>query len=283
MQESKLVKYLAEMDARTQERFRLFVVSPYFNQHEKTIQLLDYVFRHMEKKPANLDRKKVFAYLFPSEVYSEQGLFNVMSNLKKLYHRFLAQEQLDKQTFEQDLLLLDSAYENNLFSLLKNRGKQLTKRLDTYPYKDSDFYQTQFRYFKRMGYYLGQYEDRTKVSMLQDMMDHLDRYFLLEKLKNGVHMTANMLMVNSQFDLRMLDYLLDFYQQHEEEFVEDLSIELYYTILMSLRENENTGHYEKLKSLLNEQFDQSSPNEQSDLFAFANNYCVRRINLGDSA
>lgn len=271
-----------EIDGKTRERFRQFVVSPYFNQHQKTIELLEYILKYIDKKPAKLDRQVVFRHLFPQEVFSEQGLFNIMSSLKKLYHRFLAHEQLNEHPFEEEILLMDAAYNRSQFDLLNNRAKQLNKQFRQYPYADSDFYLTRYRYYETLGYYSYRYKDRSKVGIFQDMVDHLDRYYLLEKLRHSSELTVNILAQNSQFELHFLDQVMDIYRQNEERFTDDPAIQLYYTILMSLREEENEEHYEKLKQLLDGNIEYFNPRDRTALYAAACNYCIRKINPGFS-
>jgi len=280
MQDSKLIKNISDLPAKSRQRFKIYVNSPYFNQHENTIALLDYIYKHLDTNPKKLSRELVFKKLYPKEEYSEQLLFNTMSSLKKLLHGFLAQQRYEEQDFKEDLFLLEATYYNNQFDLLKNRAKQLERKISNHPYQDAEHYYTQFRYLNIMAYYKNQHEDRNEANLLQQLNDKLDRYFMLEKLRHCCQLTAHEILSNSQFDYGFLDELTNYYLTHKERFAEDVSIHLYYTILMSLREDDNPIYYQELKLLLQEQIHRFSPTEQRDLYSYANNYCVRQINKG---
>lgn len=280
MQDSKLIKNIRDLPNKSRQRFKTYVNSPYFNQHEKTIELLNYIYKYLDKNPKRLDRHAVFKKLFPKQEYTEQLLFNTMSSLKKLLHGFLAQQRYEEQDFIEDLYLLEATYHNNQFDLLKNRAKQLNRRLDNHPYQDAEHYYTQFRYLNTMAYYKIQHEDRSKAALLQQLNDKLDRYYILEKLRHSCQLTANQILINSQFDYSFLDEVITYYLKEKERFAEDISIHLYYTILMSLKDDDNPVHYQALKQLLQEQILRFSPQEQRDLYNYANNYCVRQINKG---
>lgn len=280
MQDSKLIKNISDLPAKARQRFKVYVNSPYFNQHEKTIVLLDYIYKHLGTNKKKLGREVVFKKLFPGETYSEQLLFNTMSSLKKLLHGFLAQQRYEEQDFVEDLFLLESTYYNNQFDLLKNRAKQLDRKMDKHPYQDAQHYYTQFKYLNVMAYYKNQHEDRNKANLLQQLTDKLDRYFMLEKLRHSCQLTAHEILSNSQFDYSFLDELITYYLKEKDRFEEDTSIHLYYTILMSLRDDDNPDYYQDLKLLLQEQVHLFSPHEQRDLYSYANNYCVRQINKG---
>lgn len=280
MQDSKLVKNLKKLDSKTRHRFKVYVNSPYFNQHKKTKTLLQYIYRHLEKNEQKLDRHLTFQKLFPGEPFSEQLLFNTMSSLKKLLHSFLAQQQYESRPFTEELYLLEYAYYHNQFDLLTNRAKHLDRQLSNYPFRDSDHYHARFRYLNTMAYYQVHHEDRSKTELLQALNDKLDRYYILEKLRHSCQLVTNELLINSQFEFSFLDEVLAYYRKEQDRFSEDLSIHLYYTILMSLREDENPTHYQELKHLLKEKISHFSPREQSDLYSYANNFCVRQINKG---
>ncbi|MCB0651956.1 MAG: hypothetical protein KDC85_11830 [Saprospiraceae bacterium] len=224
----------------------------------------------------------VFSQLFPGEKFEEQQLHNVMSYLKKLYFRFLSIKYIEEQDFMEPLFTIESAYENNQFDLLKNRGKQVEKNLKKTPHQNNDYHYAQYRLNYLLGYYAAQYEDRTKSVLFQKMLNSLDRFYIIEKLRNSCHLTANMIMLNTNYDFHFLKELMQYLQDHMEDYREDLSIIMYYTILKSLQEEDNPDHYKKLIDILSHDVSRLSSEEQSDLYSFANNYCIRQINNGDS-
>lgn len=280
MLESKLIKSLRKLDSKTKERLKNFVISPYFNQHKKTIELLKYLLKYMNAKPEKLERAYVFGKIYPGEKYSEQSLFNLMSSLKKLYHRFLAQEHYEEKPFQQDVYLLEACFLNHQFDLLKNRSKNLDKQLNNYPFIDKDYYDTKFQSSTTMAYYNDVFGDRSKSSSFQDLNDNLDRYYFAQKLRHSCQLTSNMVLMNVQYDLSFLEQVLTYYKENKDRFVNDHSIRLYYTILMSLREEENAEYYLEMKNMLVNEVDLFSPQDKRSLYSHANNYCVRQINNG---
>ena len=55
-----------------------------------------------ENKFLGINKEKTYTLLYPSSAYDEQKLHNVMSNLKKLFHRFLAQVHFESQLLSQE-------------------------------------------------------------------------------------------------------------------------------------------------------------------------------------
>lgn len=280
--QSKIIKHIGDLSAKDRERFVQFVGSPYFNQHEKTKELLDVILQNLEHPNGSLDRDKLFKRLFPREVFDEQKLHNVMSYLKKLYHRFLAQQFYEKQAFQEQLFTLESAYEHHHFSLFTNRVKALEKAIEQHPYRDNNFHFTNYRLYALVGSYQENYVDRSKPETFQKMIEHLDRYYLIEKLRESCHLTSNMMLVNTKFDFGFFDELLQHLRSNFERYSDDASVIMYYTILMSLMDESNPQHYTSLKEMLATKIDQFNPDEQRDLYSSATNYCIRQSNLGQS-
>jgi len=283
MEQSRLIKYIQELAPKERERFREFVLSPYFNQHKKTTELLELILDQLDKKSGKgLEKEVVYKKLFPKEAFDEQKLHNVMSYLKKLYHRFLSQQYMESLDFQEELFTLEYAYINNRFDLLTNRSKQLEKKLISQPYHDASYFFANYRLNYLLGYYSGNYADRSKSELFQKMLNNLDQYYIVEKLRNCCHLTANMMMMNTHYEFRFIEELLEHVQINEDNCREDHSILLYYSILMSMREENNTEHYEQLKTILDLHIHQLNLQESSDLYAFAINYCIRKINAGES-
>ncbi len=276
----KLIHYLESLSLADRERFQAFVHSPYFNQHQKTTELLDYIIEHLSGQADQLSRERIFEALFPGEEYQDQQIYNLLSYLKKLYQKFLAHQNLEKSPLIEQRFTLEEAFRLNQFDLLDSRAKKLEKQLQKLGYRDSEYHLTHYRLQSLLGYYSGRYKDRSESTNFQQMLEHLDRFYILEKLQNSCHLTANMLLLNSNYNFSFLDELLTYLDAHRAEFADDIGIQMYQTILMSLREDDQTQHYREMKRLLNEEFSKLSPREATDLYNFSYNFCIWQINKG---
>ncbi|MEZ4984545.1 MAG: hypothetical protein R2795_05855 [Saprospiraceae bacterium] len=92
-------------------------------------------------------------------------------------------------------------------------------------------------------------------------------------------MTANQILVNSHFEYGALDTIIDYYHQQADRFSEDVSIKLYYTILMSLRHDDDPA-LPSVEIHAQAQHPPAFAHRAAGSLLFANNYCVRQINKG---
>lgn len=284
MKQHKLFVYLESFTPREQEKFRQFVFSPYINQHQKTQELLEIALQQSRDGARQYSPQEIFKILHPDEPFAEQKLHNYLSSLKKLFLRFLAYEAFEHQTYMEDLLVLEEANRRNLFDLFGSRVKQLEKQLDTSPFRDEQYNYAAYRLNVHLGYHAGTFGRRAKTHQtLQKMMDHLDRFYLIEKLRHACHLTAHSILLNVQYDLGFLPQILQGIEMKPEKYITDPTIDAYYTILHTLRYEHEESYYLHLKSLLAERFDELSSVAQIDLYRFANNYCIRKLNAGNNA
>lgn len=145
MYTSRLVKTIENLSSRQRESFKTFVISPYFNQHEKTIELLELILDELEKPKPQLDRAKVFKRLFPKQTYEEQKIQNVMSYLMRLHHRFLAFQYFEGQQLEEQLSTIQQAYLENQLDIFTNRAKFFDRSIKKRNVLDSHYYFYQYR------------------------------------------------------------------------------------------------------------------------------------------
>jgi hypothetical protein len=279
--DSKLIRQITAMDARERERLRQFVASPYFNRHQATEQLLAFILKELGKSRPKLEEARARGAV--EDGGAKRGLADLMSGLMKLVNRFLAVEQLQAEDFREEVLTLKRTKELQRFSLLENRGKRLDRKVAKHKYRDGDTHHAAYEWKNINGYRQAEI-NRKDTREMQSMLDHLDRYYMVEKLRHACRLTANMMVMNTSYELLFVDPIIDYLegeagQKLLNEKVEP-SIDCYYHILLSLREPDNISHYDRMLFYLDKSLDRLPHDHQKDLYGFASNYCIGRIMSG---
>jgi hypothetical protein len=279
MEQSKIVRYIQSLSRKEQEKFHQYVISPCFNQHAKTIQLLECILH----KPRLLeDRKKLFGHLHPGELFEEQRLHNLFSSLKKLYVKFLSYQQLEANEPMQQLFALEQLSYMGNEELLLNRSQQLEKLLNNKPTRNI---QDSFVGY-RLNYLLsntGEEDlDEETIGQQKRMIGYLNHFFLAEQLKLSCSLMAYTMVSNSEYDFSFLEFTLGYIHQHPELLEQNRLIHLYYNILMSQRDGDNPLYYLNLKMLLADQLKGFEQEERANLYAAAYNFCIAKINKGEN-
>jgi hypothetical protein len=85
--------------------------------------------------------------------------------------------------------------------------------------------------------------------------------------------------VVTDYNLRLLKEISDHLKEHSYE--EYPSITIYYQILMTFTDADTEVHFEELKRLLDEHTTKFPPDEARDMYAYAQNFAIRKINAGE--
>lgn len=281
MQDAKVVRQIEAMDGRERERLRQFVRSPYFNRHKGTSLLLDFILKELSKAKPKLQEARAQDAVKGSG--TEQSLADLMSSLMKLVNRFLAVEQLQTEEFREEVLVLKRTKELHRFKLLENRGKRLDSKVKKHKFRDGDTHLAAYEWKSINGYIKGN-ADRSDTREMQAMLNHLDRFYIVEKLRHACQLTANMMLMSTHYELRFLEPILDYLDSEVgvtmRKSGREPSIEVYYHILMSLRTPNIEMHYQRMLYYLDGGLDRLPLGQQKDVYGFANNYCIKRIMSG---
>ena len=264
------------MDARERERLRQFVASPYFNRHGATADLLDFILKELGRSKPRLTEENARA-----AVNSTQSIASLQSALMKLINRFLAVEQLQAEPFREEVLTVKRTRELQRFKLLDNRGRRLETKISRHPYRDAAAHLAAYEWKNINGYRRGE-DNRADTREMQAMLDHLDRYYIVEKLRHACQLTANMMQLNTHYDLLFLEPVLEYLNSDAGRtlLTTEPSVDVYYHILLSLREPDDPDHYARLLYYLGEGLSSLPADQQSDTYGFASNYCIQRIMSG---
>jgi hypothetical protein len=281
MRDAKVIRQIEAMDGRERERLRQFVRSPYFNRHKATSLLLDFIVKELNKAKPKMEEARAQDAVKAGK--TEQSLADLQSALMKLVNRFLAIEQLQTESFREEVLTLKRTKELQRFSLLDNRGKRLDGKVAKHKLRDGDTHLAAYEWKSINGYRQGQ-TDRANTSEMQAMLNHLDRFYLVEKLRHACQLTANMMLMATHYELLFLEPILEHLASGTGRELldhgQEPSIEAYYHILMSLREPDQKKHYDRMMYYLGEGFDRLPSEHQTDVYSFASNYCIKRIMSG---
>lgn len=283
MFDHKLTSILASLSKKEMKWFSQFSATGYFNRNEDVIKLVE-LFRqhHPNYDVVAFDKERVFEHLYPSTVYDEQELYNQISFTYRLLQKFLAVQQLESEPAMMEHYFLRTAQERNL-----NRNFQLayaasTRKMEQMSHRSSEYYYQKYLLEGDADNFYIQQEERGGGGHLQEKVDHLDIFYFTEKLKNYCEMLNRKNIVNKEYELHFTTELTAIIDQKPALFHDIPSIAIYFAIYSTLTDTETPAHYTDLIALLNTHAMQFPRHEAREMFNYAQNYCIKRINQGQS-
>ena len=281
MIESKLITLLKTFNKYELNRLRKYVESPFFNENQLLVDLFDVIDKFLRSSRTDLEQKAVWRKILGKIPYNDTKFRRLCSDLNKLAQDFLAVEDFKNQplAFESyQLRLLNTkgldkhylAVERNV-----NRDKERLKLRDA-----MFFYNNAMLEYEKHVYLEKHSVMRTKKVNLSKADLQLDCFFLSLKLKNYCDAINYKNILNIDISIGMIEELLELAKREEYQAIPAVAI--YYQILLTLTNREEETHFFNLKRLLNENNFRFQQQEMRNMYIFAQNYCIKKINTGDA-
>lgn len=263
-------------------RFKEFAESPYFNKHAELRGLIGYlakVYPHFDDKTCSKER--LFREVFGKGPYEEGKLAPLLTYGRHLLEGFLACEQYQEDPFFQDLFLLRALRSQEAFRAYEKRLDQAREALHVGSEHAGDFLLKRYLLDQEALEYRNQIERHEDETFYRTKQHTLDRFFMLEKLRDACEIQVRQKILRTGVQLRFLDGILQEIDMHLDDYCQDPAIEAYYRIFRMLTEAE-PGAYSKAGEVLMRFEASFSRDELIFMYNYLMNYCIGKINQGEA-
>jgi hypothetical protein len=280
MEKTKLIQLLRTFDSKELRAFHDFVRSPFFNKQEEIVQLYTYLKKQAKRDfpPARITKQTVFQQLFPDQVYDEKRLNHFISQLFKLAEKFIGYQQYQKAGAVSAYYSLQAYVERRKEKPYRYLYDQAQKKLAERPQRNANYHFQRFLLADVAERHFSNQNIRRHDQSLQEAADHLDHYYLAQKLKFVCAMLDRQKQLNTTYSTHMIDEVKQYLARQPFEHVP--AVHIYYVTLLTLTNPDETDNFYRLQSLLKSYQSYFEKNELKDLYYFAINYCARRIRVG---
>ncbi len=275
--ENKLTTILDSFNVYEVNRFKKYLLSPFFNEDQKLVDLFDILIQKNKKKET-LSKEVIWRKMGQKAAYKDVKFRRLCSDLTKLAMQFLAQEKYQNAVMPEQQYLLEVVEERNLEKFYNSSFRNAENALLKQKHRDSVFY---FHHFK-LNEAQQSIEFKTKRHAEQASFDvlmrHLDAFYLAQKLRAYCHWLnyRKVLRLEGTMSVPLIAEIMDFIQENKPNQVPIVAI--YHQIALTLLKGEEAEHYYELKRLLEENSHLFSAEEAMEMYGYALNYCIRKIN-----
>lgn len=281
MKGTKLHDILQSLNIYEWNRLAKFLQSPYLNEDSKLSKLYDFLLPHLKAKTIEtLEREKIWKHIYGKQPFSNLKYARQLSDLVKRVESFIAIEKMRNSAADESLYLLRTYNEKRLDAYFPEPFGYTLKRIEKLPFRDSDFYFHQFQLNAQQNIHLENKQLRTTEKNLQQTIENLDVFYLIEKLRYS----AAVLHYKKFLTLKDENVFFAEIMQHlaQNPYPEIPIINIYYLIVLTLIEPENETHFQSLKTAMWKHAKLFPIHTNKEFYAFALNYCIRKINAGQT-
>lgn len=282
MHSNKTIEALKHLDVAEIRRFTELVHSPYFNKHDKLIQLADILHEEYPKFSDDiLEKHRLYDVLYPGEKYKGQRVSDLFTYLYRLLEEFLAQESY-KDDFRKQTDLLAGLRTRKMDKLFESTMNKQPKRRQNSHFNTSEdsLLMDYFQETESDLYFVGK-DSRTHDKSIERKSRTLDHYYLTAKLRLACEMKNRENIVKEHYQIDLLDELLQLLKREPELLQQTPALAIYHKILFTLTDAENEEHYHQLIRLLEEHRHAMPIAELRSMYDYAQNYCIKKINSGN--
>lgn len=284
MKNSTVVCILKTLNTRERTKFKEFVHSPYFNKNKTLCALCDYL---LDLAPKFDDKNKtskqhLHKVVFENKTYDEYRLNNIVSDLLQLLYSYLSLSNIKKQPSTKQIYLLETLQQRGLEKPFEKVSKRYHKQEKNKEVQDSKFFLQQLQFYTQQDFQFHSKKSRVFDQNLQQKNNFLDLYYLSSKLKVACDMTSRNIVINADYNSTYLEELLGWIKNDIAHFRKIPAVFVYYKILLTLRDSEEEQHYFDLKAMLADNLNTFHQKELRLLFDYLQNYCIRKINIGQT-
>ncbi|OWY25757.1 hypothetical protein C7N43_31615 [Sphingobacteriales bacterium UPWRP_1] len=281
MENSKLLDLLRVLQPKEIARLSDFIRSPFFNKQEVLVNLFDEIIRFAPNyQSPMLSKEAVFTRIFGENVpYNDTKTRLLMSDAVKLIEKFIAIDITENSEITQGINLLDFyiTRQPKYFDPILKLARQVNEK---------------HRKTSEMAYFHHNYLIELSIARFQSISNPsvqnnniweaaraLDIYFLACKLRHycNIYSLKQSIAVNEQ--LQMEETILRYMEVHN--YCDIPILKIWYSAYLVITKSDE-HHFELLCRYLQEYAGILSEWDLRNLYIYANNYCNRQFNKGNS-
>lgn len=280
MENSKLIQLLKTFKAKELRECGEWVQSPIINKNDELSRLYLYLKgcapAFVAKK---VERETVFKTLFPKKKYDEKYMNHLMSFLLKLIEQYLAYSKFSENTLQENIYTLQAYTQRGLDKHYNQVLESTKQKLQQVPFRNVDFYYHQYLLSETENQHFLKQKVRKFDERLQLAANHFDNYLLANKLKYFCEMKDRKMSLAANYELNMQLEIFDFINKKNLDNFPGINV--YRVILQMLEQPSDTQHFFSLKKLLKQNAADFPHQELKELYFYAINYCIRKVNQGE--
>lgn len=272
----KAFSLLSSLDKYELNRLRKFIMSPVFNENQKVLDLFEILRNYIIEGKSLGNQQQLWGAIYPKQAYNDASFRRLCFDLNKVTQHFLAYESYQKLDLE-PIFLLPILSARNLDGHFKSGLRYARKQQEKSSLRDSHYLYQQYQIEKAQDAFLN-YTSMGRKTNIEPTNYYLDSFFLCEKLKEYCRVLNYNYVLNLNIEIGLIKMIYN--QLPESEYMKEPAIAIYYQISKLLQDLEDRSHFDKLIELLELHVDNFSQKEISELYIYAQNYCIRRIHAG---
>ncbi|MEO5569439.1 MAG: hypothetical protein ABIT08_05150, partial [Bacteroidia bacterium] len=276
MENSKVIELLRSFNLHEVKAFQSYLISEYFISDNNVKKAFDCIMEFIRNKKS-FGRKDLHSKIFAKQKFNDQQVRYLLTDLYRHIEYFLTLRTLDNNKIIYRNLSLrtlsqrdcEKAY-NYVHDEISNEHK-IKNALSYYYFFDAE---------ENHLNYAGKKQSRKSKFDYNKIFINLEIFYLAKKLQLFCEVINLKNILTGEYELYLINEIKKL--AAKLPFSEIPVVQIYYSILLTLTEPEEEKYLVHLEKLLIKHASLFPPAELNDMYQYVKNYCVKKINHGNS-
>ena len=277
MQKTKLIRNLKLLNKTALDDFGKFINSPYFIERSQ----LPVLFSKLQSYSPGymVSKENLFIEAFPGRKYSDPLMRKYISELNKKFEKYLAISAFQKDEYEFSLSLAKEEYRLNNYEEVEKITASAIRKLHNETISDEDHFFYLYKFESLLDVSAGSVPSFSRGESGEQAISTFTDYSAIMILKYYSKLLNNRKYIRMKASVKILDDMIRVFYENGK--IEGPLATIYYYIIQSLLESNNTEFYFKLKSLIYRSEQRINKDELRGFYIFLHNYCYEKADYGN--
>jgi hypothetical protein len=272
MAKIKSSELTVSLSGHERKLFDQYLQSPFFNCSREVGVLFNSFSMN-----TSVNREELFKTLYPDQKYDDKKLRYLISDLNKHIQYFLMLRHLEKDPLQEKVITAKAVSAKNCDKSYSLLHQEITNHSAS---GNAGLHLQQFEHAELHLNFSNKNATRKTTPDYTSTLFHLDTFYVLKKLQLACEVTNLANILKKNYDLLLMNEIREL--ATNKVFSEIPLIGIYVNILNMLSSSKNEENFVKAKSLLKKDGANIRANELSELYQYIRNFCVRKINEGNT-
>ncbi len=280
MAKPKLYKLLGKLEKGEIRQLRKWLTSPFVTRRTDVGLLFELLMECQKKGKPFPNKPEIHQQLFPDKPFRALRVRATMSDLQEMIEAFLLLSFVGNNPVQAKLTLSQIYRKRALPKHFLHTSKEARQVLSEQPHRNANYYQKLLDYESEMLQFQSA-NRRTGELNLQDISNHIDILFLIQKLRHCCTLLTHEQVYKTTYDQGLLQSVLE--EIEKKGYLDIPAVAIYYYCYRFLTEQYKLIHFQRFREILAGFAHQFTEQEVRELYLLAINFCIRKLNEGEEA
>lgn len=277
MLKSKAIALFLTLNPAERRRFKKWVQSPIHNPNNRLSKFYLFLDNRNDWTERSLRRERAFAAAYGEQPYDDLTMRRLLSEFLEVLKGFLAHETEAESPVSRHLTLARQCRDRQLPAEARMEIEAAANLLQSQPLRDAGYHLSSFRIQEEVFL---QTPTRDTALNVQGMSDELSRFFAAEMLRTACVAASLQATYQTAYSAPYIEAILAECEAGRYEGVPVIGV--YYHSYRCQTLPDALSHFFSLKSMLSDAEKWLPISELRQVFLFAINYCIRRVNTNET-